>query len=327
MNFQVSAARFLLSASLIAISASAADTDKTRWSVLGPAADVVKAASAPIFSAVQVGSRTVAVGDHGVILRSDDGVHFRQAKSVPVRSLLTAVQFLDARRGFAAGHDGVVLGTQDGGDTWTLLHATPGVEKPILSLHFDSAEHGLAVGLYGWTLETSDGGHSWTEGHIGGDGDDRHLFHLFTSPKGTWLIAAEQGTVFRSVDGGKSWQALSTGDQGSLWHGTALADGTLLVCGMRGHIYRSADDGQSWQAVASNTTQSLTGIAQMPDHGVVIVGINGTVLTSHDSGASFSLAQREQGEALTSVLATANRLQLFSMTGPVADAPASARGN
>ncbi len=309
-------AGILFCASLVATAASAADADKTRWSTLGPAAQVPNAVAAPVLAAAKAGSRTVVVGDHGVILLSgDDGLHFRQAKTVPVRSLLTAVQFVDARRGFAAGHDGVVLGTQDGGDTWTLLHAMPGVEKPILSLHFDSAEHGLAVGLYGWTLETSDGGHSWTEGHIGGDGDDRHLFHLFTSPKGTWLIAAEQGTVFRSTDGGKSWQALSTGDQGSLWHGTALADGTLLVCGMRGHIYRSTDDGQSWQAVASGTTQSLTSIAQMPDRTVVIVGLSGALLRSKDSGITFSVTQLERGEPLTDIVANGEKPLLMSMAG------------
>lgn len=308
--------RCLLSASLLAC-ATAAQAGEARWPTMGAAPRVANAASAPILAAAKAGRRIVAVGDHGVILLSDDGVHFRQARSVPFRSLLTTVQFVDARRGFAAGHDGVVLGTQDGGETWTLLRATPGVEQPILSLHFDSAGHGIAVGLYGWAMETRDGGHHWTERHIGGDENDRHLFHLFTSPKGTWLVAGEAGTIFRSTDRGGSWQELSTGGLGSLWHGAALADGTLLVCGMRGHLYRSTDDGETWQAVVSPTTQSLTSIAQMPDGRVFIVGMNGTVLRSGDDGATFSLTQREQGEPLTDVIGNAGRPLLLSMIGPL----------
>lgn len=297
--------------------ASAAHAGETRWPTMGPATHLGGSAYAPMLAAAKAGDRVVAVGDHGVILLSDDGAQFHQATLVPVRSLLTSVQFVDAKKGFAGGHDGVVLGTTDGGETWTLLHSTPGVEKPILSLHFDSAEYGLAVGLYGWAIETSDGGRTWTERHIGVEDSDRHLFHLFTSPKGTWLIAGEAGTVFRSADSGKTWQVLNTGDQGSLWHGAALADGTLLVCGMRGHIYMSVDDGQSWRPVVSGTTQSLTSIAQMPDGTVLITGMAGVVLHSKDRGATFAITQREQAEPLTEVLANGAKPLLLSMFGPL----------
>lgn len=312
-------ARTLIATSLLALTAQAASPDTTRWPTLGPAATLAAAPYAPILAATKAGERIVAVGDHGVILLSDDGQHFRQAKSVPFRSLLTSVQFVDSRRGFAAGHDGVVLGTTDSGDNWTLLRATPGVEKPILSLHFDNPEHGLAVGLFGWAIETSDGGRSWNERHIGKDeNSDQHLFRLFTSPKGTWLIAAEAGTVMRSVDAGKTWQAVDTGNLGSFWDGLALADGTLLVCGMRGHLYRSVDDGLNWQVVESGTTQSLTSIAQLANGTVLIVGMNGVVLRSSDNGATFSSTQREQGEPLTAVMERDGNPQFFSMVGPVA---------
>ncbi len=54
-------------------------------------------------------------GERGIVLLSDDaGVSWRQAK-VPVSVSLTAVQFVDAEQGWAVGHLGVVLHTQDGG--------------------------------------------------------------------------------------------------------------------------------------------------------------------------------------------------------------------
>ncbi|WP_354683283.1 YCF48-related protein [Cupriavidus necator] len=274
--------------------------------------------TAPLLASARAGGRTVAVGDHGVILLSDDGIRFRQAKSVPVRTLLTSVQFVDARRGYAAGHDGVVLGTQDGGETWALLRSEPGVEQPILALHFDTPEHGFGVGLYGWAIETRDAGRSWTERRIeAGENADRHLLHLFASGRGTLFITGEAGTILRSTDRGKSWQAASGADKGSLWYGLALSDGTLLVCGMRGHLYRSSDDGRTWQAVASQTTQSLTGIAELADGNVVVVGMGGIVLDSRDKGRTFAATQRPDQESLTAVLADGARPLLLSMAGPL----------
>ena len=167
----MSSLRFLSLALIVlaaASTAAAADTSPARhWPSIAPAQRVASVAGAPLLAVARAGKRVVAVGDHGLVLLSDDGKAFRQAKAVPVRSMLTTVQFLDERQGFAAGHDGVVLRTDDGGETWALLRSTPGAEQPILSLHFDSWEHGIAVGLYGWAIETRDAGRTWTELPIG----------------------------------------------------------------------------------------------------------------------------------------------------------------
>jgi photosystem II stability/assembly factor-like uncharacterized protein len=298
---------------------TAAETAATAsWPTMAPAARLSTAVAAPMLAAARAGQRFVAVGDHGVILLSDDGRSFRQARSVPVRALLTTVQFTDAQHGWAAGHDGVVLGTDDGGETWRLLRATPGVEQPILALHVEPDGHGIAVGLYGWAIETRDGGRSWFALPVeSGEVTDRHLLHVFASPRGTLFITGEGGSVWRSDNHGRSWQEVPTGSKGSLWHGLALADGTLLACGMRGHLWRSADDGRSWQAVDAGTTQSLTGIAELADGRVVVVGMGGTVLSSKDGGRNFLPGLRAGQEALTAVLADGPRPLLLGMTGPL----------
>ena len=40
---------------------------------------------------------------------------------MPTSVTLTAVRFADAQHGWAVGHGGVILATQDGGEQWTLL--------------------------------------------------------------------------------------------------------------------------------------------------------------------------------------------------------------
>ncbi|HWS15279.1 MAG TPA: hypothetical protein VN450_03705, partial [Candidatus Methylomirabilis sp.] len=66
-----------------------------------PAEATTAATKAMILSSARAGKRIVAVGNHGIVLLSDtDGADFRQAASVPVRSTLTAVFFIDEKTGW-----------------------------------------------------------------------------------------------------------------------------------------------------------------------------------------------------------------------------------
>ena len=104
------------------------------------------------------GKRLVVVGDRGHILFSDDqGSTWTQAR-VPTRQLLTAVFFLDDKRGWAVGHDAQILTSSDGGATWSKQFEDLAREAPLLDVTFLDARHGFAVGAYGALLETTDGG-------------------------------------------------------------------------------------------------------------------------------------------------------------------------
>jgi len=115
-------ARALLGSLLLAIAAAAAPlcqaADAGPGGLSERAAVIMPGAKdAMMLSATRAGDRLVAVGDHGVVLLSDDdGKNFRQAHAVPTRATLTGVTFIDAREGWACGHWGVVLHTTDGGD-------------------------------------------------------------------------------------------------------------------------------------------------------------------------------------------------------------------
>jgi photosystem II stability/assembly factor-like uncharacterized protein len=275
-----------------------------------------------LLAATRAGKRLVVVGDHGVVLLSDDdGKSFRQARSVPSRAPLTSVSFADARNGWAVGHWGVILHTSDGGENWVLQRSDTGVDRPLFSVHFTDAEHGLAVGLWSLVLATRDGGKTWSEVRLPpppeGGGADRNLMAIFANSKGTIFVAAERGTVLRSDDRGATWTYLTTGYKGSFWTGCALNDDTLIVAGLRGTIYRSTDDGRTWQAVASGTKSSITHIAEVGGR-VVAVGLDGVQLQSTDRGASFTGSQREDNLSLTAFAASGGRIQAYSKRGIVA---------
>lgn len=287
-----------------------------------PAVRVTWASTEMILGAANAGGRLVAVGDHGVVLLSDDGgASYRQARTVPTRATLTAVSFTDARNGWAVGQWGVIIHTRDGGETWELQRSDTSVDQPLFTVHFSDSEHGVAAGLWSLLLVTADGGQHWNALKLpappGGGPADRNLFSIFASPAGTLFIAAEKGWVLRSTDRGASWQYVSTGYNGSLWTGCALHDGTLLVAGLRGTIYRSTDDGQTWQPVKSGTKSSITDIVEHRGQ-VVAVGLDGVVLTSKDDGQTFSVTIGKERQDLTALGAVpGGALRLFSVQGVV----------
>lgn len=288
-----------------------------------PALQRSDAAREMMLGIAKAGRRLVAVGDHGVVLLSDDnGKSFRQAKMVPTRATLTGVSFVDDRQGWAAGHWGVILHTEDGGETWSLQRSDVTTDRPLFSVYFSDARRGIAVGLWSLVLVTSDGGAHWNPVTLPappeGGKADRNLLAVFSNGKDDWYIAAERGMVLRSADFGATWSYLDTGYKGSFWTGMAAADGTLLVAGLRGTVYRSDDNGQSWSASPTGSKSSITSIVAMPDR-IVAVGLDGTILESRDQGRTFTARQREDRASLTGIaVAEDGEVLLLSDRGPVA---------
>ena len=299
--------------------AAAAVTSK--GSAQKPAAQVADAVHAPLLAAAHAGQRIVAVGEHGVILLSDDqGRSYRQARTVPTQALLTSLCFIDERQGWAAGHDGVVLHTTDGGDSWTLQREDLDGDKPLFSVFFKDAQHGFAVGLFGTAVQTADGGASWTPLSVeSGEENDHHLYGIFGKPDSGLYIAGETGLIYRSADGGASWTTIKTSNPGSFWTGLQLQDGSLLAAGQRGHLFASRDQGASWVELPSGTEQSLTSLVQAADGTVLAAGLAGTTLRSSDGGKTFTAQTRDDRVPLNAAAFTADgKALLFGDQGAAA---------
>ena len=122
------------------------------------------AAHGLLIAIASAGERLVAVGDRGIIVRSDDrGASWRQADYVPTQALLTGVCFLDAQQGVAVGHDEVILATTDGGLHWQRTHDAPEAQRPLLDVWCGRGGQVIAVGAYSTYLTSNDGGMSWRE--------------------------------------------------------------------------------------------------------------------------------------------------------------------
>jgi photosystem II stability/assembly factor-like uncharacterized protein len=247
-----------------------------------PAQTVQAPQRAVYLAAAHAGQRVVAVGERGLIAVSDDaGARWRQVPS-PVSATLTGVQFVSAKAGWAIGHAGVVLGTQDGGETWALLldgrraaqavqaaaQATAdgspaaqrrladaqrllddGPDKPLLDLWFADEQVGYVVGAYNLALRTDDGGRHWQS--IAERLDNPRGLHLYAiAAQGqTLYIAGEQGLLLRSDDAGTRFERLAVPYAGSLFTLRPQGRDGLVVAGLRGHAFASDDRGRQWRAL------------------------------------------------------------------------------
>ncbi|OXI33532.1 WD40/YVTN/BNR-like repeat-containing protein [Burkholderia aenigmatica] len=270
--------------------------------------------------ATRAGTRIVAVGEHGLVLLSDDdGKKWRQAQRVPVSATLSAVTFADAKHGWAVGQWGVILTTADGGESWETQRVDTSVDQPLFSVIFTSARDGIAVGLWSLMLQTHDGGKTWAKVTLpkppGGGKADRNLYHIFADRQGSLYMVSEQGMVLKSTDGGRNWDYRATGGKGSLWTGVALPDGRIVVGGLLGSMFQSSDGGATWSPLKAETKNSITEVVAT-GNALLAVGLDGLVMTQHADGAPFEVVQRQDRVALTAALVGANgKPILFSQEG------------
>lgn len=308
-----------LAAGTASATTPAASTPAAPAALTQPALVTPKALHAAMLAVTSAGARLVAAGERGTILYSDDaGKTWRQA-AVPVSVSLTALQFVDAKNGWAVGHQGVVLHTVDGGATWrkqldgtqaaalVLLDASAsfgpdrdkevaqaqhlvddGPDKPFLDLYFDSPRTGYVLGAYNLMFRTDDGGATWQpwQSRVANP-KGLHLYGM-KGAAGAIYLAGEQGLLLRSTDNGNSFNALATPYKGSYFGVLATRGGALLAYGLRGNAFRSSDRGATWTPVTTGVQASLAAGTVMADGAVVLVSQGGDVLTSRDDGLTFA---------------------------------------
>jgi len=317
--------RHLICMAWLAFSAATCAAEPVGAALDRPAQGVRAPERAVLLGAAQAGAAWIAVGERGLVLRSDDGAQWRQIAS-PVSVTLTAVRFADERYGVAVGHGGSVLVTEDGGRRWErrldgrrlaeLLLAdaktrqdapaqkaaeqlrTDGPDKPLLDVLVFGPGRVLVIGAYGLALATEDGGTTWAS--WAARLDNPKALHLYAvRQRGHRIvIAGEQGLVFKSDDAGQTFQRLSTPYQGSYFTLELPDEREIVLAGLRGNVWHSLDGGREWSALATPMPASVVASR---------LGADGALLLANQAG--FVLARR--GNAFVPV----NREPLPPLTG------------
>jgi len=274
-----------------------------------PAPPNPQPAEAVLTGLARAGDRLLIVGERGLIARSNDGVAWEQV-ATPVSVLLTAVTFADAEHGWAVGHGGVVLGTTDGGSSWSLQLDGREVNRQFRRFAAERVEARRAAfealpedapayedALY--ALEDAEFALEDAENALETGPVDPFLDVLFLDARRGFALGA-YGLLFRTDDGGANWRIAIDGlDNPGRYHYYDLhARGDVLyLSGEAGLLFVSRDGGGSWERIEGLYEGSLFGLADSGD-GVAAFGLRGNVFVTHDDGRSWRRLPLAPGPSL-----------------------------
>lgn len=320
---------YVLTASVSA--ATAAENFKDRLDL--PAVTSARAIKSNLTGIARAGSAYIAVGERGhILLSSDKGRRWTQSP-VPLSSPLVAVNFPTPQKGWAVGHDGVILHSDDGGKHWVrqldgrkvgeamvayyekkqngdpqLAKALEeakrfrqeGASKPFLDVYFENEHSGWVIGSFNLIQKTADGGKTWEPWLDRTENPDGYSLHALATVDGEVFIVGELGLILRLDRQQNRFVAVNSPYKGSFFNITGKS-GVVLIYGLRGNLFRSRDQGKSWQPLKQDTEAALVGGCFLDDGRLVLVSNAGHVMVSNDDGDSFVQAPIDNTGMLSAV--------------------------
>lgn len=164
------------------------------------------------------------------------------------------------------------------GNIWTCIQPlTDPLTVPVLKMGPDGK---LYAGGYRNLFNTDDEGNTWFTQAATGSSVESLLF------TGTSLLVGTQGLgVYRSVNGGSTWESSNQGIQSRINSVKSLDDGRLIV-GTEGGLFQSTDLGFSWRRVdeAEPLVQQITDVELDPDGNLVAATTAGLWRNSVNGG-------------------------------------------
>ncbi|MGH9002987.1 MAG: WD40/YVTN/BNR-like repeat-containing protein, partial [Acidimicrobiia bacterium] len=218
-------------------------------------------------------------------------------QKTPTQKRLLDVAFVNPNVGVAVGQGGIIVGTNDGGATWT-ERSTP-VQSDLRAVISLANCEGTAPCFWagaanGTIILSTDGGNSWCAQVTGTT--ERISGLAVANNNEVWAVGTA-GTVLRSTTArgcgpAAGYAAQASGTTRILNDVVRMPDGTIVVVGATGTVLRQAGSAP-FALVASGTNLDLDAItlARGPGAGFTLyaVGEKGTVASSADGGATWAL--------------------------------------
>lgn len=226
---------------------------------------------------------------------------FPETRIHPNQLLVNGLAGHGGSRLLAAGEQGRILVTTDGGENWHEAKLDKQRGSTFTQILFASDKLALAVGHDSWIVRSEDGGETWKEVNFNADPNASAPLMGVAGPYDGKLFAyGGFGTLLASTDDGKTWTAITDATIGD-HHVNAMTragDGKLWVAGERGLLASSTDGGQTWQAAPQIYAGSFYGVLSLPGHELVVFGMRGNVFNSKDLGVSWQKSQVPEGLSL-----------------------------
>lgn len=240
---------------------------------LGPA---VTASAVTAFPSPSIGFVAAAAPCGEQLFETTDGAHSWAPLAGTCASSYSSIDFLDARTGWAVtgapfehGPDLQITGrpvirfTDDGGATWKTV--SRGNDWPLdTHLYFTDLQHGWAVSTadyqgfaYDSVHRTIDGGYRWRTVRY------PLLPSAFAGPGSAWAGSQCCGPLYRTTDGGRSWQLRVQPANVSPTLLMLATRSTLVINSLAGAL-RSNDQGRTWSSTPAPSPRAVARALREP---------------------------------------------------------------
>lgn len=220
---------------------------------------------------------------YGVILRTVDGgktwIRRGAPGSVPDFSS-QGIGAVDSKIAWVVGGSGTIIHTEDGGKTW--VQQTSNTNAPLYRVAVVDRYNAWIVGnvdnIGTVVLRTSDGGLTWTRQGNASTFKAVPLIEVTAADNKTAWAVGHNTTIFKTMDGGASWQIqMDKGDGYDMNSVCAIDEYNAWAARDYGLVYWTSDGGKTWNE------QNPNGIH------LFLLGVSATTLkTAWVVGASTS---------------------------------------
>lgn len=219
----------------------------------------------------------LAVGEDGVVLRTEDSGANWETIDVGTRARLRAVILSGAHAAYVVGSD-IVLRSDDEGRSFTPVPDAEGEWTAVTT---------TAKGTQAWLASAA--GEIW---HLDGEAltpvfvnSEGPLSGIAVTPDGAHLVAVGAGgLVLRSDDGGTQWSSVTAPTHRDLHAVRVARDASVVVAvGAAGAVLRIDDQGASAEELLEPGLALRALHLALDGHGHA-VGDHGVALATHDAG-------------------------------------------
>ncbi|MGP8322305.1 MAG: YCF48-related protein [Methanosarcinaceae archaeon] len=200
------------------------------------------------------------------------------------------VDFVDKNNGWVVGDGGLIIHTNDGGETWEYQESS--TEETLYAVDFVDSLHGWTVGYNGTVLHTKDGGKNWLPQDLGSNYEAGGVCFIDTL-KG-WVVGRIKNKISHTEDGGATWTFQDAEDRCEDGFHEVFFTDSLCGWAFGVNIVHTVNGGRNWTV----QYEALTGFSDCSFVNSMIgwaIGSEGRIVHTTDGGENWIVEQLRPG--------------------------------